>query len=210
MKKILMVLVAVVFVAGITGMASAAIQGTKHDFSSGGDATGQGYNMSTEICNVCHAPHNPVGAANGPLWNHTVTGETFSTYTSPTGTLDASLGAPGGVSKLCLSCHDGVTSIDAFGGGAGTTAITGTANLSNDLSNDHPISFSYDGTLAGNDGELSTPASGVVGTDNLPLFGVGNDQMECASCHDAHGTGNAKFLRVDNADSALCLNCHTK
>lgn len=211
MKKMLIVLVAIAFVAASFGMASAAIQGTKHDFSASGDATGQGFGMSSEICNVCHAPHNPAGAADGPLWNHAVTGESFTAYTSPTGTLDATVGAPGGVSKLCLSCHDGVTALDSFGGAAGATPITGTANLTNDLSNDHPISFTYDANLATTlDGELATPASGTVGTDNLPLFGGSNDQMECASCHDAHGTGNTKFLRVDNTSSALCLNCHSK
>ncbi len=38
--------------------------------------------------------------------------------------------------------------------------------------------------------------------------------VECASCHDPH-TGNAvanglNFMRISNADSAVCLACHTK
>jgi predicted CXXCH cytochrome family protein len=34
--------------------------------------------------------------------------------------------------------------------------------------------------------------------------------IECASCHDPHGTGNEFFLRVTKANSALCLTCHLK
>ena len=33
--------------------------------------------------------------------------------------------------------------------------------------------------------------------------------VECASCHDPHTT-NATFLRISNANSAVCLACHTK
>ena len=33
--------------------------------------------------------------------------------------------------------------------------------------------------------------------------------VECASCHDPH-TENSTFLRISNAESAVCLACHTK
>ena len=33
--------------------------------------------------------------------------------------------------------------------------------------------------------------------------------VECASCHDPHTT-NQTFLRVSNANSAVCLACHVK
>lgn len=209
MKKILVVLIAAAFVVGLAGIASAAITGTKHDFSSSG--TGQGANSSTEICKTCHVPHSAPGNADGPLWNHDLTTETFSTYVSATNSLDATLnepGAAGGVSKLCLSCHDGVTAIDAYGGNTPTLgAITGVANLGNDLSDDHPISFTYDSGLAATDGELADPgATNEVGAGAYPLFA--SQQMECASCHDPHGTSNTKFLRGSLTNSALCLNCH--
>lgn len=34
--------------------------------------------------------------------------------------------------------------------------------------------------------------------------------VECASCHDPHTDTNATFLRISNANSAVCLACHTK
>jgi predicted CXXCH cytochrome family protein len=34
--------------------------------------------------------------------------------------------------------------------------------------------------------------------------------VECASCHDPHSDANATFLRMSNAQSAVCLTCHNK
>ncbi len=214
MKRMFVVLLAMVFMVGFGGIAMAAdIAGSLHDFSSGGAVgQGQGLNGTGEICNTCHAPHAPSNAADGPLWDHSVTAATFTPYADPSGSIDASdlTASIGAVSKLCLSCHDGSVAIDAFGGGAGTTSITGTALVSNDLSNDHPISFTYDTTLSTADGELTAPASvDEVTVGGLPLF-EGTGQLECATCHNAHDGAATKFLRVANTSSALCKTCHVK
>lgn len=74
-----------------------------------------------------------------------------------------------------------------------------------DLSNDHPIGVPYRGLTAGTDYAGGTTTSGGF-------------EVECASCHDPHGVpsggaGSAfigTFLRIANAESALCLTCHTK
>jgi hypothetical protein len=50
-----------------------------------------------------------------------VTQGTFTPFTSAT--LDAIVGDPDGVSKLCLSCHDGVTAVDSFAGTTGTIFV---------------------------------------------------------------------------------------
>lgn len=35
--------------------------------------------------------------------------------------------------------------------------------------------------------------------------------VECASCHDPHeGGGSPNFMRIDNANSNVCLSCHVK
>lgn len=185
--------------------AYAGIAGTKHDFTSTG-ATGAGKGLSTQICNVCHAPHNT--SANGQLWNHTNSTASFTMYTSPS--LTATGLTPGGVSKLCLSCHDGTVAIDAFGGATGTTSLTGTTGglIGTDLSNDHPIGFTYDAALATNDGSLVTPASASLVVTGIPLYTTG--KLECATCHDVHNNTAAPFLRVANTGSALCTKCHTK
>ena len=180
------------------------ISGSAHDFS------GAAWNTSAgEICNACHTPHNAQAITDAPLWDHTLTTATFVLYS--TTTLDATPGQPGGVSKLCLSCHDGTVALDAFGGAAGGTTITGSALFGTDLSNDHPISFTYDDTLAGTDGGLNTPSDTSSGLGGFiagdMLF---SDNMECASCHDPHNAGQDSLLIMSNAASALCLTCHDK
>ena len=202
-----------VFMVGFGGIAMAAdISGSLHDFSSGGAVgQGQGLNASGEICNTCHSPHSPSDATAGPLWDHTVTTEAFTPYADPGGSIDATdlTATVGAVSKLCLSCHDGSIAIDAFGGGAGTVTITGDANVTNDLSNDHPISFTYDSALATADGELVTPVDLDEVATGIPLF-EGTGQMECATCHNAHDGAATSFLRVANTNSDLCTSCHSK
>ncbi len=176
------------------------IQGSEHDFS------GQGWSGG-EICVVCHTPHNANTTVNdAPLWNHEVTATSFTTYS--TSTLDGAIGAPDGVSKLCLSCHDGTVAIDNFGATTnGSNFVTGSENLGTDLGDDHPISVTYD---AAADGELhptTTSVSGIGTIDDM-LY---SSKVECASCHDVHNsTNNTNLLVVDNSGSALCLTCHDK
>lgn len=51
--------------------------------------------------------------------------------------------------------------------------------------------------------KLFTDQSGF----DIPPGGAG---IECASCHDPHGTANPTFLRLPRAGSVLCLGCHRK
>lgn len=152
--------------------------------------------------------------------------------------VQGSLMQPGGSSKLCLSCHDGtvaVGNVNVLNGldksgtaansnviamqGGGTTMPTGsgsdtgfTRNLGTDLTNDHPISISYNDSLADTDGELRKPSlnTTLVGVrapgvkPKLPLQNTGggtafdpdgagplspysiNAQIQCTTCHDPH------------------------
>jgi predicted CXXCH cytochrome family protein len=81
----------------------------------------------------------------------------------------------------------------------------GNSNLGTDLSDDHPISFSYTASLAAARGELADPAT-LTGKVKLDAGG----QLQCTSCHDAHDDSNGKFLVVPNQGAALCLTCHMK
>ena len=221
------------------------IVGTAHDF------TGSGLiDTGNEICVVCHAPHNTYDGTEGnaggdianlgPLWNRALTAVTsYSMYNttvrlgSDIDATDMGTGQPSGVSKLCLSCHDGTIAIDSYGrdgaglpvtGGPLVTAFNENANIGEGtgatgiLENDHPVGFTFTNSVSTLDPEIAAYGAGVVtglkGTD-MPLFGLGSDQMECATCHDVHATGTFdKLLRVQNNDpldpSALCLNCHIK
>ena len=206
MKKSLKNVVCLMALMAMAAPSFATIVGSAHDFS------GAGWNTTTEICNVCHAPHNNKTAiAGAPMWNHEETAATFTLYTSST--FEASdQGQPSGTSKLCLSCHDGTVNLDAFGTETtGTTAITGTANLGTNLSTSHPISFTYDTALATADGELFDPAtasSGLGGTIAADMLFSG--KLECASCHDVHDDTNGSFLIMSNDGSDLCMTCHDK
>ena len=188
------------------------ITGSAHDFSAAAWNTGSG---SGQICKACHTPHNAkVGAAQiVALWNHETTATAaftlYSQANSGTTTMNATTAQPVGTSKSCMSCHDGTVALSSMGSTTGGADRISTANLiGTDLSNDHPISFTYDTALAIADGGLVTPASTSLAVTGVPLFGA---KMECASCHDVHNTANiTKLLRVTTAGSALCLKCHNK
>lgn len=197
MRKLIIVLAALALVPAIGWAGS--IVGTDHDLSDDGYGTDQ-------ICVFCHTPHNALSTL-VPLWNHATTTTTFTLYDSPTFDGSADIGQPASVSLACLSCHDGTVAIDSYGGATGTNFITGTALLGSDLSDDHPISFTYNAVA---DTGLNAPAGGTVGGLSLPLYGTGADQMECGSCHNVHDPDYGNFLRASNAASALCLNCHLK
>jgi len=208
--------------------AMAQIAGTAHDFNDGlfadGSAGGDTWNTSGEICVVCHTPHSAISPTDGPLWNRDITAVTnytmYAPNTTPGSDIDGTFaGQPTGVSRLCLSCHDGTIAIDSFGGATGTImidTINANANIgegvgiNGDLSNDHPVAFTFPATTGPLGDDELQPNSGGLVNGIMPLFGTTQDQMECASCHDVHGTGFAYLLRVENTDSALCLTCHIK
>ncbi|MFQ5494340.1 MAG: cytochrome c3 family protein [Phycisphaerae bacterium] len=174
--------------------AQTGITGSDHDFN--------GKFGLTQICLPCHTPHKAdttIDAA--PLWNHEVSSQTFTMYT----TLSGRTGDVDGPSKLCLSCHDGVTAIDSFGGQSGTQLMLGSEVIGTDLSDDHPIGITY---VADTDFHTVAEVEGA----GLPLFNVGSDvdRVECGSCHNPHDDSNGHFLRVDNTGSNLCLTCHIK
>ena len=201
MKKLFL---AFFLVAGIATLSFGQIAGSAHDLS------GQTWNGSGEICIVCHTPHNAQTVTGAVLWNHRVTAATFTAYTSTT--LQGTIIAPDGTSKLCLSCHDGTIGLEDFGGATGgTNYITGTANVGTDLSDDHPVSITYSTATANADGELNDPATELSGLGStIAADMLFSGRVECASCHDVHDDTNTKFLRKANTGSALCLTCHNK
>jgi hypothetical protein len=211
--------------ASTAGMAG-TIVGSPHDFS------GAGWNNADQqICVACHTPHNaadPSVLTTAPLWNHAVTTQTFTMYSRST--LNGSItGQPDGVSLLCLSCHDGTVAVDSFGGATGTNfmgTINADANLGTDLSNDHPISITYNATTASADGALHDPTAtnvtiGTGGdktrTGTIATVMLSNGTVQCSSCHDVHNSftvpdasGGFPLLKVSKNGSALCLTCHNK
>lgn len=204
-SKLTILFVFVVLIAA-SNYSKAVISGSAHDFSS------DSWNSTGEICIVCHTPHNAnTSVTNSPLWNHQTSTATYTVYSSAT--LNATVGQPSGISKLCLSCHDGTIALDNFGGRTnGTNYISGGRNLGTSMSNDHPISFTYDATLATADGGLHDPSTTNSGLGNkIAQDLLISGKMECSSCHDVHNKYNQlKLLVKSNSASALCLTCHNK
>ena len=195
--------------------AFSALKDSKHDFTK---SSATWNTASREACRPCHTPHHARSALI-PLWNHETTVSTFTLYDSETFQGKGTIVQPTGVSKVCLSCHDGTLALNAFGGNSGSgDRIPASADLGKDLSNDHPICFTYDSTLAALDGELHDPALTTVASLGGKTIKEGmlvNDALQCTSCHDAHAergdaSASSAMLLVNNEGSALCLTCHAK
>ena len=229
------------------------IANTKHNLSITGPGPVKAQSES-QICVFCHTPHGAENIPGAPLWNRKESGAMYTPYISQSIDANDIAATPGGSSKLCLSCHDGTVALGAVnvangltdvtlsltGTGIGDTMPAGpdgeetgyTRKLGTDLTNDHPISFTYDSTLALNDGELRDPAfeshigNRISGVD--PVVPLENNQLECVSCHDPHirdsdPAVNIKFLRLNRfqvaapmgggfneTEDIVCLGCHDK
>lgn len=225
MKRFVIALI-VLMVAAVPAFAQ-SITGSKHDLRATGGGTATGTNL-TEICVACHTPHQASAAAKqDPLWNRTLSSTAaYGVYASttlnaaPTELVTAVAGSAT-ISHLCLSCHDGTVSVismlnepNAAPGAIAATAIASridaagkiisAANVGTDLSDDHPVNFTYDAALVTADGGLNDPAT----LTGVKLFG---GTVQCASCHNPHdATTGVPFLRVSNSGSALCTKCHAK
>ena len=212
---------AVILVSAL-GMQSAmaspgTIVGSKHDFSASGYSGTN--NTNAQVCIYCHAPHNNLSAAGALLWNRAASTATYIAYSSPSMNGAPTATSMGPTSKVCLSCHDGAIAVDSYGTFTGATKASGAVKIGPDLSNDHPIGFTYDAALVTLDPGLKAITSNALignqtsGTiDTKMLFG---GKVECASCHDVHNSlaGTAvqdKLLRITSAASAICRTCHIK
>jgi len=199
------------------GASSAAAQvvGSAHDFTTtSGPAGFAFYTRSSGTCSACHTAHN-AASTDAPLWMHSTTAATFDAYSSPT--MNAVAGQPVGVSRACLSCHDGTVAVNSLWNGhadsvyvggtvTGAVYITGERGLiGTDLTDDHPVSVQYD---AGDpDMNDLTTVQGI-----FPLYGASRNMVECGSCHDPHTPGsNGLFFRATPATyRSRCLVCHNK
>lgn len=217
MKKIL-VAIAITVLGSSAAFAASNITATKHNLSSGA-STSQVRSNTSQICAFCHTPHNAV--PNVPLWNRDQATSTYLLYTSSATLSSAAKNAAlssTSISLLCMSCHDGTvdelgsrvnavpSDVSALTMTDGTVAFSaGGANLGADLTNDHPIGFSY-ATAQTQDANLRVASDAI--TQGAMFFN--GSQMECASCHLVHDNTFKPFLRTTNVGSNLCLACHVK
>ncbi|MCK4659044.1 MAG: hypothetical protein KAV82_05930, partial [Phycisphaerae bacterium] len=186
--------------------ADESIVNSKHDLSARGPGPIRAVSEN-EICIFCHTPHN--AAPQTPLWNRENPRVHYRIYESST--TDARIDQPSGPSKMCLSCHDGSMALGNVLSQPQTHPIVMTArtippgatDLTNDLSDDHPIGFRYDRALTNRDRQIRPPE---LVTRDMPL-GV-HSEVHCTTCHDPHNNELGDFLRVSDQMSAICVTCH--
>jgi len=152
-------------------------------------------------CIFCHPPRSQTLKIG--LWNE-VLAENLFDYPYGRQTEGAPTGKPEGSSLVCLGCHDGTIALG--------DVLSRTQSISNsngikrtDLSDGHPVSFSYDADLLAKNDELEDPKK-------LPQqvrLDAAN-KIQCTSCHDPHDDTYGDFLVMDNSSTALCVACHKK
>jgi hypothetical protein len=231
MRNAGLISIVAIMVFGISTLSRAAlqkgIQGSPHDFSA---AT---WNTSRDTCSPCHqgGGHNRSGAPSLASWAHAASTAAFTLYDSPT--FKAGRHSPRGASLACLSCHDGTVAINQLVSGLeGTEAVyvNPASQIGPDLHTSHPVSFTYDASLAAADGGLENPNTYRIGDSKSQLSASAppvpdtwagtsflgktldeallfNHKIECTSCHDVHqqqGSAPASqpLLRIDGTDRA--------
>jgi nitrate reductase cytochrome c-type subunit len=217
MKGAVRGLIAAAIIASSATASAQTVVGSTHDFYGGPNTSYNFYSLSRQVCSACHTAHNAI-ATDAPLWNHTASVGPWTMYTDQTSaTLDNVVaGTPQGVSKACLGCHDGTVAINSVRGQIVTNANVPAAvfiqpgtdpYIGTDLTDDHPISITYDNTV---DPGLFDPSTV---TPYFPLYGLNKNQVECGSCHDPHTPGGGGlYLRGYTASGkqTRCLVCHNK
>ena len=174
----------------------------------------------TQICIFCHTPHSARSVA--PLWGRPDSTATFGIRAglqiSNAAIVDTTLyrtGAdyPNGATKVCLSCHDGVTAMGILANGNEFVMTLSTLigrDSQIDLATSHPVSFVYNSAV-----QTFLGAAYIL----PPLDYLDSEfRVQCTSCHQPHqdtrqGGPNYPFWRVGSGSTVdyntVCLSCHT-
>ncbi len=184
-----------------------------------------------QICIFCHTPHNANVVNQAPLWNRKFSSQTFSRYSSHTlqirvnpaisSSAQYTAGTqPDGSSKLCLSCHDGVSKLgEVIRGGpiamavSGGDVITGLASFNPSTNKmktgHHPVSFVYNGTVQ----QAISSARVTLGFQlptAVPQVKLDkNQKMQCTTCHNPHQNQSDDDLCYDTGDSNNPKACYS-
>ena len=203
-------LIPVMMLALITAPAVAgskqALIGSQHDLGSTG--AGPVTSGASNSCIFCHAPHNVLPTVT-PLWDHQLSSQTYTVYTSSTYSSGSQTPASGS-SKLCLSCHDGTVAV-GLTISKGSIATSGTMSTSDvlgtNLSSGHPVSMA-----PANDGQLAASLFSNPPSTKDASVQLVSGKVECTTCHDPHTPNNdpvvPMFLSRSNSSGTLCLACH--
>ena len=164
-------------------------------------------------CLYCHAPHSGAGG-NTPLWNQTLSTQTYTVYQSTTyHEAGVPRPIPGSDSNLCLSCHDGSIAPGqtvAYGKFAMAGSMKSPDTFGNDLSSSHPFSLVL--PLKDSPNLVASLYSQGVTADPANSVKLVQGNIECTTCHNAHVEATDRiignFLVRDGSSGQLCLACH--
>jgi predicted CXXCH cytochrome family protein len=227
MKKVLSVVAVTGLVAASTAAFGGSIVNSKHNLTTTG-TTSFGGGTSTQICVYCHAPHNAVMSR--PLWNRiNPAGNTFTLYS---GLNMQNVSFKSGftadsTSLFCMSCHDGVTKLNAIhnagaidGGdvNGATGAHSATVNAKNtfassaitakntnlggyDLTKTHPINFPVS-TVDGQS-DLNVGTGSTMGPGQAALGGAYSFTVKFPLFKTSDSRGGANSTRM-----LECGSCH--
>jgi len=196
-----------------TVAARADIKSTAHDFSAMGDGL--------RLCASCHTPHSTRTVDLGWSATRPLTNFRWSDATETAGgtKLPTNINTWTGSTRVCLSCHDGTIDARSFSAGSRGEHLLGPGG---NLKGSHPVVIpypynriknTYNGITTADQalksGWVAVPQDVRLYTDPAGPAPF-NRGIECATCHDPHGTPNDKFLRASMARGDLCLKCHQK
>ena len=176
------------------------------------------------ICVYCHTPHGANTTANGtkPLWNKGTSPTTFSMYgTTIAGSTTAE--QPTGQSLACLSCHDGVSAMNAVINAPGSGFRAGYAINSLDtntylLNSNAGLTKkimpwgSYDPLFPNNGASKAIGKDGLSNDHPLSIVyveGRGSLRPTSAPLTGWIGAQTVKdLLRGPSKDTVQCASCH--
>lgn len=184
--------------------AAKGIRMTRHNLSNWGlydvKAGNTGDPRETQVCIFCHTPHN-ADSREVPLWGHKDTaaiGFTMASSYWVKGNGSQGDSSPTGISKKCLSCHDGTVAIGALASqnitmtGTGVDVnglLRGTAKgyIGTNLTSGHVISFKYTDLFQGTYSSATKLVAwaNMSTSDKKSMFDR-DGKMQCHSCHDPH------------------------
>ena len=205
-----------------------------HDLTNGPDGAGAplsvpGFVIDSQkrLCAYCHTPHHAIllgsPEANGadylPLWSHQVSNSNYSPYATttftPRGGQTMSPDPLTGSSRLCMSCHDGVTAVDNY---VDNYALSPKNHIMKSLvsppypgmpviptvgNKSHPIGFAMTDVIPGypgathqdntilplNESDRYVTGKGSTGPTIISRLSQGA-VMTCSTCHDVHNSLN--------------------
>lgn len=165
---------------------------------------------SIAIASVLNSPGSGPAADTDWAAGAWVNGGSSLDATTAAGKLD-------GVTNMGIDLsNDHPVAIQYAGGGyevTGAGALTGSVATANDTA----FKLAIIGGAASTQAWVDVTADGKT-ADDLPLFTnsltatplVDEPFVECASCHNPHGTTNDMFLRAAATNSGICVACHVK